>query len=142
MTVVDASVVLKWFLPGETGAPEALELRARHVSDEHPVAAPDLLFYEVANTLAITSRLQPEEADAAWQSLLAVGVLVHAPDDVLVLRAMDLARDAAITAYDASYIALAERLGCDLVTADLKLIRKTRNVELACTVRPLVEEKP
>jgi predicted nucleic acid-binding protein len=114
----------------------------RHRQNIEPVAVPDLLFYEAANTLALTSRLRREEAQAAMDKLARARLDAYAPDRVSVQRAMTLARQARISAYDATYVALAERLECDFVTADMKLVRKAGDVELACAVFPLLEEKP
>lgn len=59
----------------------------------------------------------------ALSDLLALPLIVttHA---VLALDALKLALALDITAYDACYLALAERLGAPFVTADQKLVQK------------------
>ncbi len=139
MVVLDASVILKWVLPAERGAEAAHVLWSRHQRGLDPVAVPDLFFYEAANALALTRRFTEGEARSAWDKLARAKLDAYPPDALSLQRAMALSREAGISVYDASYIALAEELGCNLTTADLKLIRKTEHVDLACTIRPLVQ---
>lgn len=137
MIVADASVVLKWVLPAEPGTEAALALRSRHMSGVDRIAAPVLLYHEVANVLALTPRLTEAEALEACESLKLSGLAVYAPGVRQMQRAVELARQARLSAYDAAYVALAETLGCDLVTADVRLARKLEGVDLNCTVRTL-----
>ena len=44
------------------------------------------------------------------------------PSVPLMLRALGIASQASIGVYDCLYVALAEREGCELVTADARLI--------------------
>jgi len=137
MIVADASVILKWVLPGEAGEEKAASLRAQHVAGARRIAVPVLLFYEVANTLALTERLP---ADAAREALLAIAgsqLVSYSPSVEDLQRAAELARQCRITAYDAAYIALAEALQCDFVTADARLANKVRGADLGCCVRVL-----
>jgi len=137
MIVLDACVILKWALRDEPGAPDALQLRDRHVSGVEPAAAPDLLFYEVANVLALHPSLTPQDAEEAWNGIAGYSPLVYSLSAGAFLRTMELARSAHVTAYDAAYVALAEELGCDFVTADRKLAARVGTQQLACQVRTL-----
>jgi len=137
MIVADASVVLKWVLPAEPGAEAALAVRSRHLSGVDRIAAPVLLFYEVANVLALTPRLTEGEALEACDSLRLSGLAVYAPGAREMHRAVELARQARLSAYDAAYVALAEALGCSFVTADRKLARKLQRVAVGCEVRTI-----
>ncbi len=137
MTVVDASVILKWFLPDEPGTEQALALRYAHLSGLQRIAAPALLLYEVANTLGRTLRLTEDEAETAFETLEATQLTFYVPGLPDLQRVVELMRAAGISAYDAAYVALAERLEADFVTADGRLVRKLAAVELACGVRAL-----
>ena len=45
--VIDASVILKWYLPDEEFASKALNILHRHVSGEIALCAPTILPYEI-----------------------------------------------------------------------------------------------
>jgi predicted nucleic acid-binding protein len=114
--VIDANVAIKWVID-EPGTPEALSLR------RHRLFAPDLLVAECANVLwkkVGRSELNIEEA------LLAGRLLQRAEIELMPMRgllepATRLAVVLGHPAYDCIYLALAERLSCDLVTADRRL---------------------
>jgi predicted nucleic acid-binding protein len=55
MSIVDASVVLKWFLQEDDQEKDDL-LRQKHIMGEDRLIAPDLLLYEVSNA-TLPSRL-------------------------------------------------------------------------------------
>jgi len=137
MIVLDASVVLKWMLQDEPGAPDALEWRERHLGGLDRVAVPELLFYEVANAMVFSGRLTEEQAAVSWEGLLAIGLDVYAVWTEAMPRVMELARAANGSVYDACYVVLAELLGCDFLTADRKLANQLAGVELHCAVRTL-----
>lgn len=105
----------------------------------HPVwshadggSAPELLVTETANALCgyvRSNRLTPSQA--GW----ALGVLIDSnvslePLSTLVVDALELALRNRISAYDASYLALAERTGAVLVTADRRLAALATRSEL------------
>lgn len=50
MNVLDASVVLKWFIEEEDSV-QALRLREEFYTGEREIVVPDLLLFEVANAL-------------------------------------------------------------------------------------------
>jgi predicted nucleic acid-binding protein len=90
------------------------------------LVAPTLLWYEVVNALHRAVRLSARTADAAARVLAetqALPIELHG-DDALHVRAFALAaRFSLPAAYDAHYLALAERFGAPLWTTDARLAR-------------------
>lgn len=87
------------------------------------VAAPDLLRVEVLSVIRRQLRvgtIDGAQADQAVTDLLDLPIAVY-PTAPLLSRCWQL-RDN-LTAYDACYIALAETLGCALLTTDARLAR-------------------
>ncbi len=114
--VIDASVAIKWVID-EPGTPEALSLR------RHRLFAPDLLVAECANVL--WKKVRRKELTAK-EALLAALLLQRADVELMPMRgllepATRLAVALGHPAYDCIYLALAERLSCDLATADRRL---------------------
>lgn len=117
--VVDASVALKW-LVDEPGSEAALSLQGRDL------AAPALLHIEAANvlrTLAARGAATPAQALDLLALLQTAPVTIVDPDDALEARALELALDLGHPVYDCVYLALAERLGRALVTADRRFLK-------------------
>jgi predicted nucleic acid-binding protein len=87
-------------------------------------AAPTLLCYEVANALhryVVHGVLLPNEAAAALDVALDLGITWFG-DPELHRRALEMAGEHALPeVYDSHYLALAERLGAELWTADRRL---------------------
>ncbi|MDR4305059.1 type II toxin-antitoxin system VapC family toxin [Chelatococcus sambhunathii] len=117
MTVVDASVVIKWFVE----EPDSAAARDVLASDD-PLLAPAHLYVEVGRGLLRRKRagdLSASDAKLALAGLPAIVQLV--PLDALVQPAFDIADACHVTIYDALYVALAEARGDMLVTADRRL---------------------
>ncbi len=134
--VLDASVVVKWFLP-EQGADAALRLLRRIRQGEFVAAAPELLSVEVGNTLwkRITrGQLAPEDALKILAALRASPLQIHSLSPVLT-SALEIAVTTRCTVYDASYIALALQLDGALVTADAKLKAQLQGSAYAARVQ-------
>jgi predicted nucleic acid-binding protein len=117
--VIDASVAIKWVID-EPGTRQALSLR------RHRLFAPDLLVAECANVLWKKVRRRELTRDEAC---LAAGLLQRADIELAPMRALlEPATRLAIAldhpAYDCIYLALAESMRCDLVTADQRLSAK------------------
>jgi predicted nucleic acid-binding protein len=122
--VVDASVAAKWVLAEpHSDKAEALHLACARAAE--PIAAPPLLPIEVTNILRQRMRregLALTDAVLLLQQFLAFPVALVAPahlhEDALVLaETYNLP-----AVYDAHYVALAQALGCDLWTADRRLV--------------------
>lgn len=88
-----------------------------------PLAAPHLMPAEAANILrrtALAGEISADAAALAHDDLLALRVELF-PYAPLASRAWELRAN--VTAHDAWYIALAERLDVELATLDVKLSR-------------------
>jgi predicted nucleic acid-binding protein len=128
--VVDASVAIKWLVE-EDGSEAAFALRDRDL------AAPALLRIEAANvlrTLAARKATTPDEAAALFSLLQAAPVTLVDHDDALEARALQLALALGHPVYDCVYLALAERMGRTLVTADSRFLKALRATPYASRV--------
>jgi predicted nucleic acid-binding protein len=123
--VVDASVVVKWFVP-EIHSEKARGLLAL----PHEYVAPELLFAEAANT--IWKKVRRKELSAEEGQPLVADIGRVAVETVscraLAEDAYALAHATGRTVYDAMYVALAVRLNTRLITADDRLEAALRNV--------------
>jgi predicted nucleic acid-binding protein len=116
--VVDASVVLKWFVPEihSDAARRLLQL-------PHQYLAPDLLFAETANAIWKKIRrgeLTGEQGQRLVDDIGAVAIEAVSCR-VLASDAHALAVATGRTVYDALYLALAVRLQTRMITADERL---------------------
>jgi len=120
-TVVDSSVVVKWFLQ-EPRRAEALTLLHLYQEERITLVAPILLMSEVANVLSRRVRRGLATASMAMDAyrLLKTNAPLLVDDRLLMDEAMTLAVGSGQAVYDCLYLALALRRGCDLITADLK----------------------
>lgn len=121
MLVVDASVIAPAVADG---GPDGEACRAR--IKRQSLAAPDLLRVEAISVIRrqlVSGALTSAQANNAIEDLLNLPLTVYATAPLL-RRAWEL-RDNA-TAYDACSVALAEALGCALLTADQRLANSPR----------------
>ncbi len=120
LVVVDASVVVKWFLAeGETGVAEAAELLADHTASRVQLVAPALIAHELIGVFV--RRLQGGAVAQAIEAFFDADVHLVPPDRRLMLGAAGLVAQRLISPFDAAYAALAVSLGCELATADRRL---------------------
>ena len=113
MIVADASAYVA-FLLGESPA-----TAGHHLNGD--VAAPDLIFAEIASGLARAVRqgaISGEQAAFLLDEALAAPIRTT-PLHEIVARAFELRAN--LSVYDACYVALAELLECGVVTADRRL---------------------
>ena len=119
----DASVLLKWVLPGddEQDTDAALALRDEAAAGALDLVVPQLWIYEVGNTLA---RRFPDDADELLASLADFGLTEARLDSRWKTRAVSLAVTYEVAFYDAAYHAVALGLGGVFVTADERYVRR------------------
>jgi len=115
VVVPDASVILKWALPGEGDADRALALRDAIRDEQLRGVVPSLWLYEVANTIA---RRFPAEA-SQWLAALVNFGLEEAPvSESWLNNALALTQRYGVTFYEAAYHATAVIFRGIFVTAD------------------------
>ena len=107
--VLDASVVLKWFrTEGERHREEALALRRLFEAGELGVFAPPLLWLEIVNVAARRWGWSAGQLDDLAAQLPALGFVMLEP----ILVGVSRWAAAGLSAYDATYVAIAEEPGC------------------------------
>ncbi len=117
--ILDASVVIKWFIP-EIHWEKAALLQSYA---ETSLYAPDFLQLECTNILSKKVRrkeLQMDEANMIQELLLKVPVQVYPWQDLLI-EAGRVAHETYRSVYDCLYLVLAKHLNGKMVTADKKL---------------------
>src|SRR4051794_11522318 len=123
--VVDASVACKWVL-NEPETPRARSLLAQWVAAHLQPIAPSWFSCEVANVVyrrARAGEMTLSGAKTLLSTVLAIVALRDAPGSDAA-RAMEMADTAQQqTPYDACYLALAEREGCEYWTDDERFVR-------------------
>jgi predicted nucleic acid-binding protein len=118
--VVDASLVVKWFVPEVYS-----EAARRWLDASHDYIAPDLMFPEAGNAIWKKIRrgeLTEDEGQRLVADISAVGV------EAVAMRAMlsdahALAVATGVTVYDATYLTLAVRLETQVITGDERFAR-------------------
>jgi predicted nucleic acid-binding protein len=126
--VLDASVILKWFrASGEEHVDDARALRSAFQAGDLTVYAPPLMSLEILNIAGRRWRWDEARLMALVESLGDLG---------LVLADPDLGRVAAwtargLTAYDATYVALAEMQSIRLITDDARIVDVATGIAVA-----------
>ncbi len=118
MIAVDANAIVALLI-------DAAELGSfgRAMYSQHDLAAPDLLPYEVTNTLRKLCRRQRLTIRAAEQALNDMSLLrlSTVPYENLGRRIWELREN--VSAYDSAYVAVAEFFNVPLLTFDQRLQR-------------------
>jgi predicted nucleic acid-binding protein len=143
--VLDASVVLNWFAPGQGVAgtsdrPESAEtsraahgLRGEFESGELLVVVPPLLFLEIVNVAGRRWAWPTPALIQLASSLEALSFDVIDPDLGGVARWVG----SGLSAYDAAYVALAEANRLPLLTSDRQILAIAAKV-----AKPIARRRP
>ncbi len=117
MIVLDASAAIEWVLNTAVGGLVGERIGEGRVN----LNAPHLVDLEVAQVLRRLERTRLVSAARVQLALedFAALDLNRYPHDILLPRVWELRGN--LSAYDASYVALAEALGATLLTADSRL---------------------
>lgn len=127
--VVDASVVLKWYLPDEQGVEQALYLLAELVEGKITLHAPDLIDYEFANAMWVAGRMgriNLEDRNDAVNNFLNIEVAKTSIKEFFKGLLM-LATKHKRSCYDAAYLALSDLIKAPLVTGDKRLYNAVKD---------------
>jgi predicted nucleic acid-binding protein len=115
--VLDASAALDWLLQTSAG----LRIETQIYSHHESLHAPHLLDLEVAQVLRRLVRegaVSAHRADQAIEDFLDLRITRY-PHFLLLPRIWQLRNN--LSAYDAAYVVLAEKLGARLLTRDRRL---------------------
>jgi predicted nucleic acid-binding protein len=124
--ILDASVLLSAFFPDEAQG-QAQTVLQEHEAGRERLKAPELLTYEVANAVLQAERrgrISSEQANAVLNAAAGLGIELFPMEWG---ASLPLARQFGRSAYDATYLTLAERLDEQLVTGDLRLYNAVRS---------------
>jgi predicted nucleic acid-binding protein len=126
--VIDASVVLKWYLADEEYGQRALGILDKHLANEIAIIAPSLLEYEVINGLMIAKkrgRMQAEKIQMAIDGFVSLDLKLKNLS-FFYSKIIELCEVHHLSAYDAAYLALASEEGIPFITADEELYKAVK----------------
>jgi predicted nucleic acid-binding protein len=118
--VIDANVVLAWLRPQERLAAQAAALVAAFRAGTVCCIVPPLSAYEVLNVAGRKWRQPSARLEALAELYGRLGLRVVEPP----LREVARWTARGLTAYDAAYVAVAERTGATLVTGDDEVVAR------------------
>lgn len=117
--VVDASVVVKWYVP-ERNHESARALRDAYLDGDHDLLAPALLPFEVVNALKYSGHYDGDRLQEASTTVTEFGIEFVPYRDVGDVATV--ANELDLPLYDASYVSLADETDGTLYTADSRLL--------------------
>ena len=127
--ILDCSVIAKWFFPSEENSEIALKIRDLFLAKEISISVPLLIYYEVNNLIrtAIKNlRINKTLAKEAYKGFLELNFVTYSSKELMEI-ALEKAISLDVSSYNASYLALAEYLKIPFITADQKLIDKSKS---------------
>ncbi len=126
--IVDASALVALMFGEAEGAAVAERLRGADL------IAPALLPFEIANACIKKMRRQPNRREAFLAAFGMLDRMEVGTVEVDLAEVLGLAEKAGLTAYDASYLWLARRMGIELVTLDRRLAAAgmRRSADIGC----------
>lgn len=136
--VVDASVLVKWFLHEQEGDRDrALALRDLHISGRSTIIIPQFAFLEVLNAVRFSPKAKEEDGETALEALQDLHLETKSAEFDLMRKANAIAWAYKIAIYDALYVALAEQVGYPLITADEVMVKKLKGHSIVVPLREL-----
>ena len=126
MIIIDASIANKLILPLEEGHHKVKEIFQRHATEEDVILTLDLIFFEVANTLATKSRIPQRIVTRSLTTIYKTQMNIYYPSEDDVKSAARLAKKFKTSVYDMLYAVLAKKRSVQLITADEQFTRTTK----------------
>lgn len=125
--VLDASVVVKWFSE-EEDSEIAVKIRDKHIEGLTTIVSPDLVFYEVVNSLRYNPAFNVDDVTRVIADLIDIGIDLITPNKELMENAVKHAHEYNLSIYDAYYLSLAQLMGLEIVTADTQFYEKAKKI--------------
>ncbi|MFH1281972.1 MAG: type II toxin-antitoxin system VapC family toxin, partial [Candidatus Omnitrophota bacterium] len=107
--VVDASVILKWFIK-EVDSDKAGKIKKDHINGFSVITLPDIALYEIGNALGYKAEFSTAEVNLSLNEIYELNMDIITPTFQIISPVTEIARHYDITFYDAFYIALAKEL--------------------------------
>lgn len=122
--ILDASVVIKWFIDEENSDKAILYLDA--ISENQLIIiVPSLLFYEVGNFF-VSKKIGTDRTREAMLTLDDLSLVIEDVGLQCFRKIYQNSIEYQLSFYDATYITLQQNINCEFVTADRKLFEKVR----------------
>ncbi len=120
MVVVDTSVAVKWVsFSQEDGLDKADAILRMAVEKKIEIHMPELAKYEIGNVL-LHKKIPAESKVDALSFFLNLPIFFTSFDSHLMKNSQEIAMSSLMTFYDASFVALARKLECPLITDNYK----------------------
>lgn len=133
MIVLDTSVILKWYLD-EEDSDKALYFRSEYLNNLIDITIPDLILYEVSNSLKYNRDYIINDIKLVIESLFLSKINIVSPTVELISLAIEYANYFDVSIYDSTYLALSSLLDFQFITADekfyKKIIVKNKNIKI------------
>ena len=127
---VDSSVVVKWLnRDDEANLDQSDKVFSDGRTGKVNVTAPELVKYEVGNAL-LNKELNLPAAKVSLSTIYTMPINFFTTDSDLAERTLEIASQTKITYYDATFVALAEKLDATLVTDNTKHQTKVKGVKV------------
>jgi predicted nucleic acid-binding protein len=136
MKVLDTSVIYKWYVD-EEDTPKALTLFNEFKTGRINLSIPDLVFYELANSLRYNPRNTEKDVEEVMENLSDLSLDIVIVTTGLIKNAIRLAYKYDITIYDATFAALAQDLEFEFVTADERLYKQIKKLPFVKLLREI-----
>ena len=133
---MDASVVVKWILPGEPYQENADKLKEDHVSGIAELCAPSIIIPEVANALwraVKLGRISEEDAQEALNALNDMKIKLYELDWTEISQGLSTACKLDLTVYDASYLFSLTKRKHSYLRLTINYTKKQRGILKYCT---------
>lgn len=120
--IIDTSIIVKWYT-NEEDSEKALELLDYIHKNEITIFVPDLVVYELTNSLRWNPNFTDADVQEALKSFLGLGFQIQVPTHKMLHNAIHLAYEYKRTVYDAVFLALAKEQNTFIITADKKFAK-------------------
>jgi len=129
--VIDTSVAAKLFIV-EDYSDKAIEITEAHTKGNLLLSAPTLIVHELGNVFWKHPQINSEKAGAFIERFLdlQINLVDICSDNQLLKNICNVSKSRDVTFYDATYIAMAERDGTKLITADDEIHNKAPDLSM------------
>ena len=125
MIIIDASVANKLVLPLEENHNKVKEIFRKHAQSIEEIVVPELVLYEIANTLATKSAITLDKMVKSLSMIYKADLHIHHCQETEVKEAAKLAKKYKTSVYDMLYAVVAKKYNTILITADKQFIKQT-----------------